>query len=126
MPWVKKGINRFIPSVIWQPRSQIQVTLQSLSRSAIILDIGAGGRQIVPGVIGVDLNHFVNTRVVSDIHDLAFAEDSVDAVFCTGTLEHIRNPRKAMQEISRILKPKGLVHIEVPFIQPFHRDPEDF
>jgi SAM-dependent methyltransferase len=126
MPWIKKGINRIIPSVIWQPHSQVLITLQQLSEDSLILDIGAGGRQISPNVIGVDFLPFENTKLISDIHNLAFANESVDAVFCTGTLEHINNPHQAMREIYRILKPNGIVHIEVPFIQPFHKDPEDY
>lgn len=126
MPWLRKGINRFIPSVIWQPRSQVAFTLQDLPENAITLDIGAGGRQIGSRVIGVDFIPFENTQVVSDIHNLAFADESVDAIFCTGTLEHVSNPTQALEEIHRILKRGGIVHIEVPFMQPFHRDPEDF
>ena len=126
MPWLKRGINRFIPSVIWQPQPQVPVTLQELPADAIILDIGAGGRQIAPHVIGVDFISFENTRVVSDIHHLAFADESADAVFCTGVLEHVENPSQAMKEIFRVLKPGSVVHLEVPFMQPFHKDPEDY
>lgn len=126
MPWTKSGINRFIPSVIWQSCCQISVTLRKLPAEAIVLDIGAGGRQIAPRVTGVDFIPFANTRVVADIHDLPFADESIDAVFCTGTLEHVSGPAQAMREIFRVLRYDGLVHIEVPFMQPFHRDPEDF
>jgi SAM-dependent methyltransferase len=126
MPWLKRGINRFIPSVTWQPTSQVLVTIRELPKNAIILDIGAGGRQIAPQVIGVDFIPFKNTHVVSDIHNLAFANESIDAVFCTGVLEHVCDPAGSVNEIFRILRPGGLVHIEIPFMQPFHRDPEDF
>lgn len=126
MPWLKKGINRLIPSVIWQPKSQVMVTFRELPHNGVILDIGAGGRQIAPNVIGVDFILYKNTRVVSDIHSLSFANESVDTIFCTGTLEHIDNPIQALNEIHRILKPQGILHIEVPFMQPFHKDPEDY
>ena len=126
MPWLKHGINRFIPSVIWQPRPQVPVTLQELPADGIILDVGAGGRQIAPQVIGVDFIPYENTGVLSDVHHLAFADESVDAVFCTGTLEHVENPLQAMKGIFRVLKPGGIVHLEVPFMQPYHPDPEDY
>ena len=127
MPWLKlkHGINHFIPSVIWQPWPQVPVTLQDLPADAIILDVGAGGRQIAPHVIGVDFILLENTCVVSDIHHLAFADESTDAVFCTGMLEHVANPSQAMKEIFRVLKPEAVVHLEAPFMQPYHRDPED-
>ena len=100
MPWLKlkHGINHFIPSVIWQPWPQVPVTLQDLPADAIILDVGAGGRQITPQAIGIDFVPFENTRVVSDIHHLGFADDSADVVFCTGVLEHLENPSRAMRE----------------------------
>ena len=121
MPWIKPGINKIIPSVIWQPRQQVLNTLKLLPDNAVNLDIGAGGRKISPHVFGVDFIAFDNTSIVSDIHLLSFKDDSVDAVFCTGVFEHIENPSVAMNEILRILKPGGIVHLEVPFMQPFHK-----
>jgi SAM-dependent methyltransferase len=47
-------------------------------------------------------------------------------VVCTGTLEHVRDPRQAVSELRRILKPGGLAHIDVPFMQGFHADPDDY
>jgi predicted SAM-dependent methyltransferase len=60
-----------------------------MPRDGIILDIGAGGRQIAPHIIGVDFVPLPNTRVVADIRDLPFANGSVTGIFCTGTLEHV-------------------------------------
>lgn len=126
MPWVKRGINRFIPSVIWQPNPQILVTLKEIPADSIVLDIGAGGRQISSRVLGVDFIRFPNTSVVANIHSLPFLDNSVSAIFCTGTLEHVENPSQAMKEIFRILGRGGILHLEVPFMQPYHRDPEDY
>jgi SAM-dependent methyltransferase len=115
-----------MPSVLWQPHPPARRTLAELPRDSLILDVGSGGRLLAPYVIGVDFLPFENTRVLSDIHQLAFADASVDAIFCTGTLEHIAEPARAMCEFLRILKPDGTLHLEVPFIQPYHADPEDF
>lgn len=68
MPWLKRGVNELIPSVIWQPKKQVGITLQEMPSDAIILDIGAGGRVIAPHVAGVDLAPLPNTRVAADIH----------------------------------------------------------
>ncbi len=54
MPWGKRGINIVIPSVIWQPRLQVEATLQEMPENEIILDVGAGGRKISDSVRGVD------------------------------------------------------------------------
>jgi SAM-dependent methyltransferase len=50
----------------------------------------------------------------------------VDFVASVSVLEHVRYPQRVMKEIHRILKPGGLVYINVPFVFPFHADPDDF
>lgn len=57
MPWQKHGVNRLMPSVVRQSRPQVPVTLRDMPEEGIILDIGAGGRQITPDVIGWTLFH---------------------------------------------------------------------
>jgi SAM-dependent methyltransferase len=126
MPWLKRGINRFIPSVIWQPQPQTPLTLKEMPSDGVILDIGAGGRQIAPNVAGVDFVPFPGTRVVADIHSLPFADGSVGGIFCTGTLEHVEDPNRAMGEMCRVMEVRGVIHIEVPFMQPLHKDPVDY
>lgn len=126
MPWVKSGINRLVPSPIWQADPPLTRTVAELGDDEVVLDLGAGGRLIRPGIVTVDFIPFPNTEVVCDVHSLAFADASVDSVICTGTLEHVRDPGKAMSEIHRVLKPGGLVHVEVPFMQPYHADPVDY
>jgi SAM-dependent methyltransferase len=91
-----------------------------------ICDVGAGGRRITPDVVTVDAAPGPGVDVVGDIHALPIPDESYDAVFCTGTLEHVRDPVQAVREIFRILKPGGLVHIDVPFIQGYHPDPVDY
>jgi SAM-dependent methyltransferase len=126
MPWLKQGINRFIPSVTWQPQPPLPGSLQAMGTNGVILDIGAGGRIIGSRVWGVDFFPFANTRVVADIQSLPFAHQSVVGVICTGTLEHVEDPLRALDEMYRILQPGGIIHLEVPFMQPYHRDPLDY
>ena len=126
MPWLKSGINRILPSVIYQPRPPIPETLKLLKSDPVVLDVGAGGRIIREGIINIDLIPFANTDVVTDIHKMAVRDESVDCIFCTGVLEHIARPETALAEFHRALKPGGIVHLEVPFMQPFHADPVDY
>jgi SAM-dependent methyltransferase len=78
-------------------------------------------------VVCVDIEDRPGVDLVADAHDLHMvANESVDCVTTVSVLEHVRNPRKVMQEIYRILKPGGIVYISVPFIFPFHADPYDF
>lgn len=44
-----------------------------------------------------------------------------DYILCTEVLEHTLNPFRAVYEMFRILKPKGLLFISVPFNFGIHR-----
>ena len=126
MGWGLPGILRFLPSPTIVPHPQIPRTLDLLQPDAKICDIGAGGRRITKDVVTVDFIPGPGVDLTGNIHDLPIEDASFDCVFCTGTLEHVRDPAKAVQELYRILKPGGIVHIDVPFIQGYHPDPTDY
>jgi len=126
MPWVKRGIRRLIPRVIWQPHPPIAQTLAEIGAAHPLLDLGAGGRQISQHIWGVDLQPAATTAVVANIESLPFASATVAGVFCTGALEHTAEPDRVLDEILRVLRPGGVAHLEVPFMQPYHADPADF
>lgn len=46
--------------------------------------------------------------------DLPYKDSEFDFVFCTEVLEHIPNDERAFHEISRVLRPGGLVLISTP------------
>jgi len=49
-----------------------------------------------------------------DICNMSFADETFDLVWCSHILEHVTDDHKAMREIRRVLKPKGLAVIQVP------------
>ena len=53
-------------------------------------------------------------------------DESVGTVLCLDTLEHVEYPRRAMEEIRRILKPDGLVVISSVMNFPIHDYPNDY
>jgi len=87
-------------------------------KAGIRVDVGCGQRE--NGAIKVDVVPYFRPHLMGSVTELPFAENSVDEVICHHVLEHI--PRefliKAMNEMHRILKPGGLVDIEVP-VFPF-------
>lgn len=51
-----------------------------------------------------------------DIHDIPFAENTFDVVFCNHVLEHVDDDQQCMSELCRVLKPGGLAIMQVPWI----------
>jgi ubiquinone/menaquinone biosynthesis C-methylase UbiE len=64
--------------------------------------------------------------VVSDITKIPVQDTSFDAILCSEVFEHIPNPIMAIQEFSRILKPKGTLIITAPFCSLTHFAPYHF
>lgn len=61
---------------------------------------------------------------VRKMHQLT--DNSFDCVFCSGVLEHVDDHLAALREMQRILKPKGLFLLGVPFRQGLHLAPHDY
>lgn len=60
-----------------------------------------------------DLNSPI-ADVKADICDLPFEDNSFDTIICNHVLEHIEDDTKAMMELYRILKPKGMAILQIP------------
>ena len=52
--------------------------------------------------------------VKADICNLPFQDNTFDVVFCNHVLEHIKDDTKAMQELYRIMKPRGMGIFQIP------------
>ncbi len=98
----------------------------SLNKSKLILNLGSGAKMIRPGVLNVDRYPFVGVALVADILALPFQSGSVDAVIAESVLEHVPDSLKVVQEISRVLKPGGLLYMVTPFMLGYHASPNDY
>lgn len=64
--------------------------------------------------------------LIADAHDLPFANNVFDLVVAVAVLEHVANPSRVVEEIWRVLKPRGYVYAVTPFLQPVHMGAYDF
>ena len=105
--------------------------MQRMSTCKNILDVG-GGTRFMKGMKKfeslfaqcdyktLDVSADYRPDIVGDIHAIPMADASVDGVMCRSVLEHVERPADAVREIYRIVKPGGMVFIQVPSIYPYH------
>ncbi len=77
-------------------------------------------------LIATDVSFGPCTAVICDAHDLPFADGSFDGVVVQAVLEHVVDPTRCVEEIHRVLKGRGVVYAETPFMQQVHMGPYDF
>jgi SAM-dependent methyltransferase len=77
-------------------------------------------------VIHMDLGGGEGVNLRGDAHVLPFSDASLDAVIMQAVLEHLAEPRAALAEAWRVLRPGGVLYVEMPFLQGFHADPHDY
>ena len=105
-------------------------TLRALP-PGIVLDVGAKDapyRPLVPATeyLTLDIRATSGADIVGDIHDIPRQDSSVDVVICTEVLEHCRDPKTAVSEMWRLLRPGGVCVLSTRFIHPLHPDPHDY
>ena len=92
--------------------------------------IGTGIKDLINNplisVIETDIQFGSQVKIIADAHKLPFKNESFDAVIIQAVLEHVVDPKKCVAEIYRVLKKKGLVYSEIPFLIPVHEYPYDF
>lgn len=64
--------------------------------------------------------------IIGDITKTNFEDYSWDAIICVQVIEHVKNIWDIPREMSRILKPGGMVIVDTPFMYPYHAEPPSF
>jgi SAM-dependent methyltransferase len=64
-----------------------------------------------------DVSFGPRTSLICDAHQLPLADGSVDAVVIQGVLQALVDPPACVAEIHRVLRPRGYVYAETPFMQ---------
>lgn len=80
-----------------------------------ILDIGCGGTKQQNFATGVDQETHPGVNVVCDLESgLPFPDDYADQIYAVHFLEHVSELVGLMNDIHRVLKPDGVLHVIVP------------
>ena len=105
-----------------------------------LLDVGGRGRPYA-GLVAESLgrrsgrvHHFVldpaletaGADVVSTAEHLPIVTGAAGMVLCTQVLEHVADPRTAVSEMARVLRPGGVCVLSTHGTWFYHPDPEDF
>lgn len=122
----------------------IESILKSLPEGARLLDAGAGEMQYKKlcghlkyvsqdlaaydgsgNAAGLQTGRWDTTGIdiVSDICSMPVEDESFDAVLCTEVLEHLTDPLKALQELTRVLRSGGKLILTAPFCSLTHFAP---
>ncbi len=76
--------------------------------------------------VGADLKKGPGVDVILDLHDINLASESVGTVFILDTLEHVEYPRKAIENVHRILREDGTLIITSVMNFAIHDYPQDY
>jgi SAM-dependent methyltransferase len=102
-----------------------------------VLDVGCGNKSkrylvgaSVTDYVGLDHEGSLHDRTQVDILGTAYRiprpEATFDGIVCTAVLEHLEDPRAALAESFRVLKPGGHAIYTVPLFWYLHEEPRDF
>jgi SAM-dependent methyltransferase len=102
-----------------------------------VLDAGAGEapyRALFGGAryVGLDDGRgdprwdYSGLNVSGDLRAMPFAGGAFDHVLCTETLEHLTDPQAFVDEVARVLRPGGRLHMTAPLSFKEHQQPHDY
>ncbi len=74
----------------------------------------------------LNINPAIAPDIVADGAHIPLAAEAIDTVICLETLEHVGDPPQVMRELSRVLRPAGVLLLSVPFLYRIHAAPTDF
>jgi SAM-dependent methyltransferase len=107
----------------------------SITAGMNVGDLGCGEQPLRPLVeakgaryVGVDVvqNAKQSIDVLAPIDKVPLPDAHFDAIICTEVLEHVPDVHAAFRELSRLLKPNGVLILTTPFCYPLHEEPYDF
>ena len=75
--------------------------------------------------VGLDVSEGDGVDLVADIEN-PVPVDPVDLVICCSVLEHVKRPWLAAENLTKILKPGGVLYLASPWVMRYHGYPDDY
>jgi len=103
--------------------------LSTFDDDSRILEAGAGFRfEPVnrPLIINQELFRYPSTDLACDLHNIPLADNCFDGAIISAVFEHVQNPFEVASELCRVIKPKGRIYVDVPFLQAEHGFPHHY
>jgi SAM-dependent methyltransferase len=90
------------------------------------VNIGSDGKHLHSRMLNLDISNAETVDIIGDAMHLPFADNVLSVAVSQEVLEHLPDPRKAVQEAARALRPGGVLYIQTPFIIGYHSGPRDY
>jgi SAM-dependent methyltransferase len=80
-----------------------------------VLDVGCGSAK-TPGAVGLDISAETDADIVHDLDEFPYPieSDGFDYVLLQDVLEHVSEPVRVIEELHRVLRPGGHLHLRTP------------
>jgi SAM-dependent methyltransferase len=107
-------------------RRNLKRVLDRLSPGDRGLNVGSGSTTLGEAVVNLDRAPSSSVDCLGDALALPFRSEAFGLVVSQETLEHLRDPFRAVEEMVRVLRPGGTMYLQVPFVIGYHPGPEDY
>ena len=107
-------------------RAVVRHFMESFPAGCVVLNVGSGRTRYGRDVVNIEIAPGPEIDIVGVAEFLPVASGSADGVILMAVLEHVQNAARTISEARRVLRPGGLMLIDVPFIQGYHPDPGDY
>jgi SAM-dependent methyltransferase len=127
--FVERNRQHFCPELTYRSparRGLVAKFVSTFPHHATVANLGSGTRRYGPNVVNIDVEPLPGVDIVGIAEKLPLADSSCDGAILQAVLEHVRDASLTLRELHRVLKPRGSLFVEVPFMQGYHPSPGDY
>ena len=113
-----------------------QININKSKLKGIIADFGGSSKKnsrtniqkifAKEQIVSINIDKNSGANVICDLEDLPHQENDFDGFLLLEVLEHVKNPKKIVKEIHRVVKKNSFGFISMPFLYQIHKAPKDY